>query len=311
VIRPLPLRPDRLPFRQPEPYIPPKLRGDKAVTIAAGLRCVDGVVLCADTEMSAGYSKFSQSKFRMYNRLEGRPAFIYAGDRDFSFMAIRQIAKAIAKTLPKKADILEAVEKKAADIHKRYYPLSTEQRTLELEAIVVLHLNQKERGLFLINGPTVSPVDHAECIGTGSYLGTYVLQTMFSKHATVWEAAHVAAYLLFLAKTHGAYCGHDSEIMIFSDKGGWRSFPSDPLESVSIKEMEADFSALQSSLGNVLTNLLNFKMGRKEYEGILKGFTDRMEALRAKRSEQIDKYIEMEIERQDQYQEEELDRGEP
>ncbi len=275
------------------------------MTIAAGFRCVDGVVLCADTEMSAGYSKFSQSKFRMFSKLDSRPAFIYAGDRDFSFMAIRQIAKEIARAMPKRTDVIEAIEKKTLEIHTRYYPLSTEQRVFDLQAIVVIHLNQTERRLLLINGPTVSSIDHAECLGSGSFLGTYVLQTMFSKHATVWEAAHVAAYLLFLTKTHGAYCGHESEIMIFKNTGGWQTFPNDPMETVSIKEMEADFSALQFNLGNVLTNLLNFKLGRKEYAAILKGFTERMETLREKRSKQIQAYIEREIERQEAYQQEE------
>src|SRR5260370_12550925 len=121
------------------------------MTIAAGFRCVDGVVLCADTEMSAGYSKFSQSKFRMFSKLDSRPAFIYAGDRDFSFMAIRQIAKEIARAMPKRTDVIEAIEKKTLEIHTRYYPLSTEQRVFYLQAIIFIHLNQTNRNLLLIN----------------------------------------------------------------------------------------------------------------------------------------------------------------
>ena len=267
------------------------------MTTAAGLRCVDGVVLCTATEMSAGYSKFSRSKFGVYDKLNCRPAFIYTGDRDFSFMAMQQIAKDIARAIPENIDIVEAIQNKASEIYQRYFHLSTENRILELQAIVAVHLNQKENRLFLIRGPTVSPIDHAECIGMGSSLGTYVLQTMLSRTATVWEAAHVAAYLLFLTKTHGACRGRESQIMIFTNQGGSRIFPDGPLQSVSINEMEVDFSALQFGLGKVLTNLVNFKLENNEYGDILKGFAEQMEALRTKQARQIQDYIQMEIER--------------
>lgn len=43
--------PRRLPYDPRKPYIPPQRKGAKAMTIAAGFRCQDGVVLAADTEV--------------------------------------------------------------------------------------------------------------------------------------------------------------------------------------------------------------------------------------------------------------------
>jgi hypothetical protein len=60
----LPL-PQKFPYRDQKPYIPPQRKGVKAMTIAAGFRCKDGVVLCADTEVTIpGWLKFRGSKIR-------------------------------------------------------------------------------------------------------------------------------------------------------------------------------------------------------------------------------------------------------
>jgi 20S proteasome alpha/beta subunit len=260
------------------------------VTIAAGFKCTDGVVLCADSQITLDNSKLSRSKFRSYASLGCRPAFVFAGDVDFSAMAISSIARSLRLAEDRKGDLVEALKNEAIAIHKRYYRLSTENRVFDLEALVSLELTQK-RALYHVHGPTVSPVDRVECIGAGSYLGYYATDTMLSPTASTWEGAHVAAYLLFLTKKYAAYCGSDSEIMILRDDRGWSNFPSDPAESISIREMEADFSSLQSHIREVLLGLVNFSLRSTEYDVVLKRFARRAAELRSKRSQQIEKYI--------------------
>jgi 20S proteasome alpha/beta subunit len=49
-----------LPTRKP--YTPEKPKGAKAMTIAVGFQCSDGIVLCADRQFTAtGYYKYSGS----------------------------------------------------------------------------------------------------------------------------------------------------------------------------------------------------------------------------------------------------------
>ncbi len=260
------------------------------MTIAAGFRCSNGVVLCADTQMSYGIAKFGQSKFRFYSKLAGQPAFVYAGDRDFSLMAIQMLAETVSRATKNNQNIIEAIQAKAIEIHERYFGLSTHDRVFELQALVTLQIG-KQRRLFLINGATVSPVDRAECIGAGSYLGYYVVAAMFSAAASVWETAHVAAYLLFLAKSYVAYCGNESQILVFEDGKGWYPFPNDPMQSISIIEMESDFKTLQSRLSNVLVGLVNFQAKKGEYETALKDFSRLAGEIHTKRSAQISEYI--------------------
>lgn len=264
------------------------------MTIAAGFRCSDGVVLCADTEISAGASKFTQSKFHMSHHVACRPAFIYAGDRDYSIMAIELLVGGIMETESKGgADILNSIREKLIELHDSYYTRSTHDRSFELQAIGTVWVKDK-RHLLLINGPTMSVVTGAECIGSGSYLGAYVIDSMLPQRASSIETAYVAAYLLFLAKRYVTFCGGNSQIIILNDKGGgWRPFPDDPMTSISIRDMESDFDSLQANLQGVLLGLANFENVKgADYEKVLAHFSAKAKTLREKRAKQIREAIE-------------------
>lgn len=105
------------------------------MTIAAGFRCNDGVVLCADTQINAGVSKFPESKMRMYGQLTCAPVFVFAGDVEFSTMAIDIIADAIEDAEAKKSRIIEAVRSEAIKVYTRYRELSPDGRDFELQTI--------------------------------------------------------------------------------------------------------------------------------------------------------------------------------
>ena len=114
---------------------------------------------------------------------------------------------------------------------------------------------------------------------------------MFQKAAKAWEVAHAAAYLLFLTKSYVAYCGNESQIMIYWDRGGFTTFPNDPMRSISLTDMEKDFKALQLNLRQVFLGLVNFDLKDGEYNSILKGFADRASEMRSKHSHEIQEFI--------------------
>src|SRR6266568_3076754 len=95
----------------PKRFYPPKpeFRRATAVTIAAGFRCSDGVVLCADTEMSMpGWIKYPGSKVRFYKDLPFQVAFTFAGDAEFFEMVIEKLTNCINRS--KGAKVLKALE---------------------------------------------------------------------------------------------------------------------------------------------------------------------------------------------------------
>jgi hypothetical protein len=60
------------------------------VTIAAGFACLDGVMLCADTEVSTWQSKTHESKLDFVEFNGGKAIFAYAGHVRFAKCAIQK-----------------------------------------------------------------------------------------------------------------------------------------------------------------------------------------------------------------------------
>jgi hypothetical protein len=97
--RPLPLR---LPYRPQKPYVP------SIMTMAAGIRCSDGLVVCADTEVTEGVTKSDRTKIwkeRDFLIVTG------SGTSDYIKMAFDKLAAASRVNLPNDSDTArEAVE---------------------------------------------------------------------------------------------------------------------------------------------------------------------------------------------------------
>lgn len=254
------------------------------MTIAAGFRCADGVVLCADTQMTLGITKFPESKFRFYGSLKCEPAFVYAGDRDFSVMAIDMISEAISSAEQSGREITEAVRKTLVEIHRKYFPLPTfkDQEPLYLRALACFWINGT-RSLFSISGPDLAPADGCRCIGIGEYLGPYVTQIAFDKNLKWREAIYSAAYLLFCAKEFVPYCGGKPEIMSLRDRG--RHFEKagpmfNQFFDIQPEVLETHFRNLHSELRNVVLGFGNLSLNKKKYQEVLAAFSKNLEAMR-------------------------------
>ena len=281
--------------------IEPKRENLRALTIAAGFRCTDGVLLCADTEMTLGIAKYPQSKFRHYTTLKSRPAFIYAGDRDFSLMAIGKVARAIHAADQAGEDVELAIQEEIIEIYEKYsvLPVIPGDQPLVLQSLVAL-FGKRGRQLFSITGPSLAPVSDYACIGVGQYLGYFIGQLTFrSKTFRVNEGALAAAYLLFCAKQCVSGCGGKSQILLLYDNGSWTPFPGDHFDSVPIEQLEADFGALHQVLTSVLIGLGNFGLSTRQYKDNLDRFSTRLSEIRERNAKKLDAMIEAEIERQD------------
>jgi len=88
-------------LRQILPALPKRLLGRReAVTIAAGFRFADGVVLCADTQITyQGVAKVSGTKIFPFEfkRNGSRAVFTFSGDLKYAKGGITKCVRAIAK----------------------------------------------------------------------------------------------------------------------------------------------------------------------------------------------------------------------
>src|SRR5208282_3434119 len=77
----------KLPNRSPKPYILPNKRETKAMTIALGFPCIDGIVLCSDSQVTTpGAMKYHESKIHtvawMGEGVEWTVGLTYSGNPD-------------------------------------------------------------------------------------------------------------------------------------------------------------------------------------------------------------------------------------
>jgi 20S proteasome alpha/beta subunit len=275
--------------------------GAQAMTIAAGFQCSDGVVLCADTEISVpGFVKFPGSKIRMYNKLKARPVFTFAGDVLFCDMFIRKIAECLLLAEKSGDETLAAVEDEALRIHQRFRDEIYDAQSGLIMSLWLGSEGKKKRMLFEIALGIVSRVAETS-IGTGQSVTRGIAAELFRSGMSVRETAIMTVYLLAEAKTYAYGCGKKSQILMLQNKGPWSVFPDEPYHP-SIGEMEEDYFRLKASLGPVLLSHGDVKANPKTFAASIESFKTVVTASRKERLARIAELEELEIERQiDEY----------
>jgi 20S proteasome alpha/beta subunit len=214
-----------LPYTRPPQPKPLDIKKErrKPVTLIAGFRCADGVVLCADTQLTyPGALKFPESKIRriLASNNQIRCAFAYTGYDDFSEMCMQEISAALSNVAPTWEEIRDSIKEKCRNIHIQYYPLYKAPYKLGLELLMAVGINDKVR-LFQIRGPIVAQVSRFRCSGAGTYLGHAFSSSLYDRHMTVDEAGRMAAYVLYQAKAHVDGVDGKSQILKIRDNGEW------------------------------------------------------------------------------------------
>ena len=79
-----------LPKKPITPYIRHRERPAKAMTIAAGLKFCDGILLCADTEQTQGSMKFAGPKIIVVSKPDLAVVFVLAGSVAYPLRPMRR-----------------------------------------------------------------------------------------------------------------------------------------------------------------------------------------------------------------------------
>jgi 20S proteasome alpha/beta subunit len=192
------------------------------MTIVAGFKVQDGVLLCADTEHS-GYGHSVQA--RKICRLDTdsiHAGFAYAGNSNFAKSAIWRCTRLLraepncSDPLGLIADVLESEYKKqilsvptyASDISYHY------------RLLIAYRQAGAEAGLYSTEGPTFTPVDRDyECIGEGESIALYLSSILYSRKSydgltSMQDALATIAYMMAKVKSFVPSCGGDTNFCL-------------------------------------------------------------------------------------------------
>jgi 20S proteasome alpha/beta subunit len=187
------------------------------VTIAAGFRFSDGIVVCADSEESSEAVKKSVPKIEIFDRKYGRSIVTGAGDADMLNRAFEEIESQVQArdSFSAARDTVEAIVQR---LNQRYvYPVTGEDQPVF--ALLVALQTKGSFDFFTIGlSASVRPKDHAE-IGVGDVHASHLMARFYRPNMTQDDAVLLAIYMLQQTKRYVPGCGGDSHIYIMRTDG--------------------------------------------------------------------------------------------
>lgn len=191
------------------------------MTIAAGFVCSDGVVLCADTLLSANYRQQGPKVWLWQGRDGQAVAVAGAGSyillklaKEAIFDRLNRLAKINAKLV--KHSVVEPV---INSIQTDHVDKATDWDRLHGYGVALL-IAVRDKGktvLYETDRRACSEVARFSCVGTGAPVGNYVSSIFFSPSLSVMWAQVAAAYVIQQTKAYGDDCGGDTNIVILRD----------------------------------------------------------------------------------------------
>lgn len=213
------------------------------MTIAAGFKCTDGMVLCADTQETVdGYRKRNVPKITVrpainpiapikMPRAIGDPrspevappipqlvvGFAGAGDSAFLEKLIEKAWLGIAQAT-NYAERCAGLEEEVTSFFERYWPIYSENAKPDAELLIGLW-SPSEVELFKVVGPLVSRVDSHAFIGWGGHEADAFADRLDMRKLSLKKASSVGIYILKAVKERVPACGGDTHLLLMKDSG--------------------------------------------------------------------------------------------
>ena len=234
---------------------------EKRVTIAAGFVCMDGVVLCADTqETIPGYTKNKTQKINMYMEQHFTVAITGAGDSEMIEALSQHLISAATSKFTfsdrfygHKAKLL--MEGALVDFFTRFLLPYPHHERPPVELLVAVQSFQN-RYLYKASGNILRSLDPgvsegAACIGSGALLAKSLMERLYNPFLELADLVTIACYVTYQAKRWVDGCGGNTDLYVMTDK--YRM----GVRSDDIEAMETLFARYDSLYDALLTASIN------------------------------------------------------
>jgi|GEM_PF-1671121 len=291
-------------IRPPKPRLPSEskpapLPKRDAVTIVAGFKSYEGVVLCADTQETVLHSKRHVPKLRFEpdslskagKRFRGEEvsdlaaAFCGAGDGPF----IDKLIDEAWKTAQKATSLQEAgerIETTIKGLYKEFGKIYQPGFCPHVDLIYGIKMDGDSK-LFSAVGPVVNEKEEYYSAGQGYYMADFLARRMHKSHLTIHQCVIVAAYTLYQAKEHVDGCGGASQIAVLRDVG-----PSGLLNFQVIDAITNNLEMADIDIGSLLLAATNTELNDQNWKEACAYHIGMLETYRANQIEDFNKFRE-------------------
>ena len=198
------------------------------MTLIAGLMCIDGILMCSDTEESSETTgkKGSVKKIFQLGDSSYSLAIATAGHSALADVAVKRIKAATALAGTKcAADHEDIIEKTLRTLYKTYVWPDDVPVDRDIGLIVVLSdALTGDYHLYLTCDEILQPKLDYACAGCGESIGNYFLERLFEHSLTVHQAMELMAFVTREAKDSVGAVGRETEMVTVRKDGMVRTF---------------------------------------------------------------------------------------
>jgi hypothetical protein len=257
------------PLKQRYPWGKPK---EKRMTIAAGFVGRDGILLCADTMHTDGYTKFYDDKLFTWTGHGAAVCFAVAGNATIAKMAVHSCKAALDSI--EEADlssgrILSEIQTIFKSVQEQYIDTRPAHELNNAQIYCLFGIQMRsETGV-------IAPVAKFDCIGVGRQLGFYIIEPSYRQDMSVSELAILAIHALAAAKERTDGVGGRSQFLVIRD--GTVS----PVIPYDYDVAEKQVLEYRQKATNLLLDIGDKGIDDKEFNDRLQWFAEEALALRA------------------------------
>jgi 20S proteasome alpha/beta subunit len=200
------------------------------MTIVAGFRVKDGIVLCGDT-MYTGGMKIHQPKLCSATLADSPDsvdrlsiAFALAGNEANARMAIEDCLEGINEIPTEKRNlrnITKSIRSAVLKINRDYVDGHSEAEKYGLQFGLIIGAWVPRGGyrLWATAGSGIISQEAYYCQGTGEYLGHYLIRPMFKMSMSITETVLLAIQTIAAVKKYDPNCGGDTQFVTITEGG--------------------------------------------------------------------------------------------
>lgn len=201
-----------LPKPHPLPLYPKlkRLAERKAVTIGVGFLCTDGIVLCADRQITdSGGFKYEERKIFRSLTKEFSLIYSYAGQPDTAKVLFQRLRDALKKCDFPQDDVRSCVE----DIFK-------DRMSKEVKTLIGIRVKDVGGYFFRTSKTRVVDGEVAEHIGVGdSSAVRYLCDFLLRSQPSIHDAQIIGSYIVSVANKYVEFCSGGPDITTLWFKG--------------------------------------------------------------------------------------------
>lgn len=206
------------------------------MTIGIGLRCADGLVLCADSLESDGVTKRNVAKIReIFRNDEWGIAVVSAGEADLADIFTDELADVLVDKQDFDESWLSRILRQALRETRKADP------KCELALLFGCYRQTKNKTsarIFRVldKGIYPGPVPYWQTIGIGGHLSDFFLSQLYSPSISVAEGLKLGIFTVKRAKEHVDGCGGPTVAW------GWTLGDTQWRPSKECRQIEANFA---------------------------------------------------------------------